>query len=104
MRNKSSLSVPSRGSRRVHPDRPRAVESGGLEVDNVAQRIPLEDLVRELPEELKAEVYDFAAYLLTRQLQEEDRDWQSLSLQQAFRGLEQEEDLYTLDDLRVRWR
>lgn len=70
----------------------------------MAQRVPLEDLVRDLPEELKAEVYDFAAYLLTRQLQEEDRDWRSFSLQQAFRGMEEEEDLYTLDDLRVRWR
>lgn len=70
----------------------------------MAQRVPLEDLVRGLPEELKAEVYDFAAYLLARRLQEEDRDWRSFSLQQAFRGVEEEEDLYTLDDLRVRWR
>jgi hypothetical protein len=70
----------------------------------MAQRIPLEDLVRDLPEELRAEVYDFAAYLLARQLQEEDHDWQRLSLQQAFRGFEQEEDLYTLADLKVRWQ
>ena len=70
----------------------------------MAQRVPLEDLVRDLPEELKAEVYDFAAYLLTRQLREEDRSWQRMSLQQAFRGMDEEEDLYALDDLRIRWR
>jgi len=70
----------------------------------MAQPIPLEDLVRDLPEELKAEVYDFAAYLLARLLQGEDRDWRDFSLQQAFRGMDAEEDLYTPDDLRVRWR
>ncbi len=69
----------------------------------MAQRIPLEDLVRELPEELRAEVYDFAAYLLARQLREEDRSWQRMSLQQALRGMAEEEDIYTPDDLRVRW-
>ncbi len=68
----------------------------------MTQRVPLEDLVRDLPEELKAEVYDFATYLLARRLREEDRVWQWLSLHQAFKGLEQEEDLYTLADLKAR--
>ncbi len=32
----------------------------------------LEDLVKEMPEEMKAQVYDFASYLLEKRLREED--------------------------------
>ncbi len=70
----------------------------------MVRRGPLEDLVRNLPEELQGEVYDFAAYLLTRQLQEEDHDWRRLSLDQAVRGHEDEPALYTLADLKARWQ
>lgn len=70
----------------------------------MATRVPLEELVQELPEDLKAEVYEFARFLLAKRLREEDRRWSRFSLAQASRGLEQEEDLYTEADLKVRWQ
>ena len=36
-------------------------------------RVSLEELLRELPEELRKEVYDFADYLLQKRLREEER-------------------------------
>jgi len=69
----------------------------------MATRVPLEELIRELPEELKAEVYDFASYLLKKRLREEDQRWNLFSLHEALRGLEEEEELYTPTDLKRRW-
>jgi len=65
--------------------------------------VPLEELVKELPEEMKAQVYDFASYLFERRLREEDRKWSVFSLGEAVRELE-EEPLYTEADLKERWR
>jgi hypothetical protein len=50
----------------------------------------LEELVQELPEDLKAEVYEFASFLLAKRLREEDREWNLFTLRQALRGLAQE--------------
>ena len=63
----------------------------------------LEELVRNLPEDLRAEVYDFVCFLLQRELWEENRRWNQFSLCQALRGLEGEEELCTEADLKVRW-
>ena len=63
---------------------------------------PLEELVKELPEELKAQVYDFASYLFKRRLREEDRKWSVFSVGEAVRELK-EEPLYTEADLKERW-
>ena len=62
----------------------------------------LEELLRELPEELRKEVYDFADYLLQKRLREEKRAWNKFPLTQALRGFE-EEVVYTEADLRERW-
>ena len=67
------------------------------------QAYTLEELIKELPGNLKAQVYDFASYLLERSLREEDRKWALFSLREAVRGLE-EEPLYTEADLKERWR
>ena len=64
----------------------------------------LEELVRNLPEDLRAEVYDFVCFLLQRELREETKEWNQFSLRQALRGLEGEEELYTKDDIKVRWQ
>ncbi len=69
----------------------------------MAVHVPLEEIVKELPEEIKAQVYDFASYLLEKRLREEDRKWSAFSLGEAMRGLE-EESLYTEADLKERWR
>jgi len=65
-------------------------------------RVSLEELLRELPEELRNEVYDFADYLLQKRLREEERAWNKFSLTHALRGLE-EEVVYTEADLREWW-
>lgn len=62
----------------------------------------LEDLIRDLPESLKEEVYDFVRFLVKKQLREELQEWNQFSLHQALEGLEQEE-LYTEADLKARW-
>ena len=67
------------------------------------QAYTLEELIEKLPGNLKAQVYDFASYLLERSLREEDRKWALFSLREAVRGLE-EEPLYTEADLKERWR
>ncbi|MGI6317919.1 MAG: DUF2281 domain-containing protein [Firmicutes bacterium] len=68
----------------------------------MAAQIPLEKFIRELPDELKEEVYDYANYLLQKRLREEDRAWGAFSLTQALRGLE-EDAHYTEADLKERW-
>jgi len=74
-----------------------------MEVPRMTVHVPLEELVKELPEEMKAQVYDFASYLFERRLREEDRKWSVFSLGEAVRELE-EEPLYTEADLKERWR
>lgn len=69
----------------------------------MAVRVSLKDLVKEMPEEMKAQVCDFANYLLEKHLREEDLRWNEFSLREAMRGLE-EEPLYTEADLKERWR
>lgn len=64
----------------------------------------LEELIRNLPDNLKAEACDFGHFLLDRELREEAREWNHFSLRRALQGLEQEEELYTEADLKVRWQ
>ena len=66
-------------------------------------RVSLEDLVKEMPEEMKVQVYNFARYLLEKHLREKDLKWNEFSLTEAMRGLE-EKPLYTEADLKERWR
>ena len=56
-----------------------------------------------MPEELKAQVYEFANYLLEKRLREEDRAWSLFSLGEAERGLE-EAPFYTEADIKEHWR
>lgn len=53
--------------------------------------------VHDLPENKKAEVLDFVEYLKTKN---EEKDWSDLSLSSAMRGMENEDTLYSLDDLK----
>jgi len=69
----------------------------------MATHATLEELVKEMPEELKAQVYEFANYLLEKRLREEDRAWSLFSLGEAERGLE-EAPFYTEADIKEHWR
>lgn len=69
----------------------------------MATHATLEELVKEMPEELRSQVYEFASYLFEKRLREEDRIWSVFSLGEAARGLE-ETPFYTEADLKERWR
>ena len=62
--------------------------------------------IQELPASFQTEVLDFVEYLLAKAdretLRQEERDWSSLSLTLAMRGMEDEEaPAYTTSDLKV---
>lgn len=68
----------------------------------IADRI--HQFVQRLPEPLQTEVLDFARFLLYRLERESTEagrdDWAALSLSMAMRGMEDEDSLYTTDDLK----
>ncbi len=59
--------------------------------------------IEELPEIYQAELLDFVALLETRSNRVHDDDerssWSRFSLSQAMRSVDDEDDLYSLDDL-----
>ena len=56
--------------------------------------------MQSLPEDKQAEVLDFVDFLEKKLAEEENRAWSQFSLAAAMRGMEDEEDLYSLDDLK----
>jgi hypothetical protein len=64
--------------------------------------------LKSLPDSAQREVLDFIEFLAARRAEsdarEEDLAWSRLSLGTAMRGMEDEEELYTLDDLKERFR
>lgn len=73
--------------------------------------VALVERLQTLPEDKQIEVMDFVDYLVERfarppscQISEwSDQDFERLSLAQAMRGLENEEDLYSVADIKERW-
>ena len=59
--------------------------------------------MQSLPEDKQAEVLDFVDFLEKKLAEEENRAWSEFSLTSAMRGMENEEELYSLDDLKVRF-
>ncbi len=64
--------------------------------------------VQRLPESLQLEVLDFVEFLLAKtsgeSAEEENRRWMGFSLQSAFRGMEDEPELYADKDLKERFQ
>ena len=60
--------------------------------------------LQKLPESVQAEVLDFVEYLEskvgTRQNIPDERDWSTLSLSYAMRGMEDEQTSYSSNDLK----
>lgn len=56
--------------------------------------------VQKLPRSFQEELLDYVEYLVMKADQEEKRDWDSLSLSSAMRGMEDETVSYRLSDLR----
>ena len=70
----------------------------------IAERI--QQHIQKLPTSFQTEVLDFVEYLLAKadreMLRQEDKDWSSLSLAFAMRGMEDEKTpTYTAADLKV---
>ena len=59
--------------------------------------------MQQLPEEKQAEVLDFVDFLERKLAEEEDQDWKDFSLEMALRDIDEEEDIYSLDDLKVKF-
>jgi len=56
---------------------------------------------QKLPHSFQEELFDFVQYLLMKAEQQEKRDWDSLSLSSAMRGMEEEPALYSVSDIQV---
>ena len=66
----------------------------------------IQEYLDKLSEPIQAEVLHYVEYLFERvshQSIAEDRAWYNFSLTQMFRDAEDEEELYTLNDLKVRF-
>lgn len=55
--------------------------------------------VRILPEPIQIEILDFIEYLEIKKVTREDKNWNKFSLSQAMCGMENEQTLYTPEDL-----
>jgi len=53
--------------------------------------------IQELPESKKAEVLDFVEYLRNRT---EKRNWSEFSLSSAMKGMENDDSIYSLKDIK----
>jgi hypothetical protein len=56
--------------------------------------------VQKLPRSFQEELLDYVEYLVMKADQEEKRDWDSISLSSAMRGMEDDTVSYSLSDLR----
>ena len=61
----------------------------------------IQQYVQKLPRSFQEELLDFVEYLVIKAEQHEQRDWSSLSLSSAMRGMEDEATSYSISDLRV---
>lgn len=72
------------------------------------------EAIQSLPQDKRAEVFDFVEFFAEksgvescRQRQSEewtDREFSELAMRQALRGMEDEAVLYTLEDIKERWQ
>ena len=58
--------------------------------------------VHRLPESLQAEVMDFVEYLESK-AEKAEVDWSKISLASAMRGMEDEQALYSVEDIKQRF-
>jgi len=60
--------------------------------------------VKSLPEEKQTEIIDFIDFLERKLEEDEIKKWNKFSLESAMRGLETEESLYSLNDIKEKYR
>jgi formylmethanofuran dehydrogenase subunit E len=59
--------------------------------------------VKSLPEDKQSEILDFIDFLSKKMNDEERKQWSKFSLESAMRGLESEESLYSLEDIKEKY-
>ncbi|NBO66391.1 MAG: DUF2281 domain-containing protein [Acidobacteria bacterium] len=64
----------------------------------------LSESIQKLPPSLQQELLDFVEFLLIRAERREMGEWTDFSITSAMQGMEDEEPIYTLDDLKVVFR
>ena len=62
----------------------------------------IQEYIRKLPDSLQEEMLDYLEFLLAK-AERENKEWSYLSITSAMRGMEDEPDLYTLADLKVKY-
>jgi hypothetical protein len=65
---------------------------------STAEKIALE--VKKLASDSQAEVLDFVQFLKSREKLKDERKFKDFSLDQAMRGMEEEQSLYDVNDIR----
>jgi hypothetical protein len=56
--------------------------------------------IKSLPEDKQVEILDFVDFLQRKLEENERKNWSRFSLESAMRGMEDEEPLYSLNDLK----
>ena len=62
----------------------------------------IQEYIRKLPQSLQQEMLDYLEFLLAK-AEREDKEWSTLSLESAMRGMEDEPGLYNLADIKVKY-
>ncbi len=60
--------------------------------------------IQQLPISLQAELLSFLQYLLIKAEREERQQWSNLSLHLAMQDMEDQPNLYSLDDIKVQFK
>ncbi len=62
----------------------------------------IQEYIQKLPPSLQQEVMDYLEFLIAK-TEREDKEWSRFSLSSAIRGMEDEPELYTVADLKVKY-
>ena len=62
----------------------------------------IQEYIQKLPPSFQEELFDYLEFLLDK-AEREDKEWSRLSLASAMRGMEDEPEIYTIADLKVKY-
>jgi len=62
----------------------------------------IQEYIQKLPPSFQEELFDYLEFLLAK-AEREDKEWSRLSLASAMRGMEDEPEIYTVTDLKVKY-
>ena len=62
----------------------------------------IQEYIQKLPPSFQAEPFDYFEFLFAT-AEREDKEWSRLSLASAMRGMEDEPEIYTVTDLKVKY-